>query len=450
MRPAIIRGMDTFDSLREHLESFRRASLGDVELFYSESDSTKVTVRDRKVDSVVESRSRGLGVRALRDGRMAFTHTTDLSPGGIEQARDALKDFLDVTEPDEHNHFALPADYAPDDLELADAGARNADTLIERALAMAEAALAVDDIALAETTASAGSSRAYLLNSLGVEASEEGTGYRMFAEAHAHKGDLKETAYSYCAARHSSGLFAPARIGTEAGEWARDRLGAEPLKSAKRPVVFMPMAAGMMLDYYAAALNGEMINLGASYMVGKLGEKIGSELVRIVEDPLMVRGLESTRWDGEGVPARRKDVLAGGTLNACFHNLYSAAKAGATPGGNASRGGYTAVPRIGAFNLHIANGDTQPEELLSGISDGLLVYSLMGHGPDMASGTFSSGASGWHIADGKIAGPVSKVTIAGDMLQILADIDGVGNDLDLARPYSSPTLRVREMSVSGT
>ncbi len=442
--------MSTLDTLREHLENFRKANLGDVELFYGEAESTKATVREHKVDNVVESRSRGLGVRALRDGRMAFTHTTDLSADGIAQARDALAAFLDVTEPDEHNHFAEPADYASDELELSDGGARDADSLIERAREMAEAALAIDTIALAETTASGGRSRAWLINSLGVEATEESTGYRIFAEAHAHRNDLKETAYSYCAARHSSDLFKPARIGAEAGQWARDRLGAEPLPSRERPVVFMPIAAATMLDYYAAALNGEMINLGATFMVGKLGEKIGSELVRILEDPLMVRGVESTRWDGEGVPTRKKAVLAGGTLNACFHNLYSAAKAGVTSGGNASRGGYTAVPRIGAFNLHIANGATPPEELLSGISDGFLVYSLLGHGPDMASGTFSSGASGWRIENGEIAEPVSKVTIAGGMLEILAAIEGVGDDLDLSRPYSSPTLRVRKMSVSGT
>jgi len=442
--------MDTPDTLREHLATFSQANLGDVELFYAESDSTKVTVRDRKVDSVVDSRSRGLGVRALRDGRMAFTHTTDLSPGGISHARDALKNFLDVTEPDEHNHFATPADYALDDLQLADSGAHGADTLIDRARAMAEAALEIDSIALAETSASAVRSRAHLLNSLGVEASESGTGYRMLAEAHAHRDDLKETAYSYCAARHASDLFAPARIGGEAGKYARDRLGAKPLESAKRPVVFMPQAAGTMLDYYAAALNGEMINLGASFMVGKLGEKIGSELVNIVEDPLMVRGMASTRWDGEGVPTLKKHVLAGGTLNACFHNLYSAAKAGAVSGGNASRGGYTSVPRICAFNLHIANGATPAAELLSGIADGLLVYTLLGHPPDMASGIFSNGASGWRIVDGKIAEPVGKVTIAGGMLDILSDVEGVGDDLDLARPYSSPSLRIREMSVSGT
>lgn len=442
--------MSTLDTLREHLATFRQANLGEIELFYSEADSTKVTVRDRKVDSVVESRSRGLGVRALRDGRMAFTHTTDLSPDGIAQARDTLAAFLDVTEPDEHNHFAEPADYAADVLELSDDGARDADTLIARAREMAEAALAIDPIALAETTASGSSSHAWLLNSLGVEAAEADTGYQMFAEAHAHRDDLKEVAYSYCAARHATDLFDPARIGAEAGQWARDRLGAEPLPSRERPVVFMPIAAATMLDYYAAALNGEMINLGASFMVGKLGEKIASDLIRIVEDPLMVRGVESTRWDGEGVPTRKKEVLAGGTLNACFHNLYSACKAGVTSGGNASRGGYTAVPRIGAFNLHIENGATPLSELLSGITDGFLVYSLMGHGPDMASGTFSSGASGWRIVDGKIAEPVSKVTIAGGMLDILADIEGVGNDLDLTRPYSSPTLRVRQMSVSGT
>jgi PmbA protein len=74
----------------------------------------------------------------------------------------------------------------------------------------------------------------------------------------------------------------------------------------------------------------------------------------------------------------------------------------------------------------------------------------MGHGPDMSTGVLSMGASGWEIKGGKVGKPVSKVTIAGNMIDIFKGIDAVGNDLDLARPYRTPTFRVAKMSVSGT
>jgi PmbA protein len=442
--------MLTNDQLHDYLELLGRAGLGDVELYYVESESTRASVRDRKVENVVQSLSRGLGIRALKDGRLAFTHTTDLSPAGIDAAAVNLAAFQSVTEPDEHNCFAEPAPPAGMALDSSDGGTADAAKLAEYARGMAEYALSVANVSLAETRADARHSRVRLLSTRGVDLSHEGTMYEALTKAHAHKDDLKEVAYSYASARHFEDLYAPCRIGNEAGEWARDRLGADALPTGDRPVVFMPMAGGSMVEYLTGALNGEMVNMGVTFMVGKLGETIASPLVQLIEDPLMKRGVETAPWDGEGTPTMRKHVVDAGKLKTYFHNIKSASKAGAVSTANAARGGFSSLPGIGSLGLFMENGKTPVDKLIGEVEDGLLVYMMMGHGPDMSTGVLSMGASGWEIKGGKAGKPVSKVTIAGNMIDIFKGIDAVGNDLDLARPYRTPTFRVAKMSVSGT
>jgi PmbA protein len=442
--------MSTLKNLQSLLESFRTATIEQAEFMYVESRSIRVAARDRKIENIQESRSRGLGIRALGGGRMAFTYTNDLSAESLHAARRILEETLAVSEPDEHHALASPADTAQAELELSDDGQPDVTALKERVRTVEAAGLAVEGIAKVEATAEASTATAFLLNTNGVVCTENSTRYGQAASAHAHKNGLKEVAWSHNSTRHQSDLMPPEGIGREAALWSTGLLGSTPLPSKERPVVFLPQAAEQMLGYYAAALDGEMVNLGATFMVGKVGERVGSELANIVEVPHLRRGAEATLWDGEGVPTRSKDVVQGGVLKCYFHNLYSAHKSGAEPQGNATRGGYSSLPGIGSFNLHVSNGQTPFEELIADIDDGLLVYYIMGHGPDMASGTFSAGVKGWHIENGKVAKPVGQVTVSGSMLDLLGDLECVADDLDLMRPYSSPSLRIKKMAVSGT
>ena len=442
--------MDSSPLLRQLLAGLETPELGELELFLAECETTTVTLRERKVESLVGSFSRGLGARALKDGKLAFTHTADLSPSGIAQVRRTLADFLAAAEPDEHNQLAPPQGLEPVELDLSDRCGLTAGELEQQARAMAEAALAVEEVERVEAVASAQRSRRWILNTLGMERAHEGTVFSLIVEAHARRGELRETAHSFSSSRHLSGLYPPVRIGTEAAEWARSLLGGRPLPSGESTVVFAPEAAGMLLGYLGSALDGDWVNLGATYLVGKLGESIASALVSIVDDPLRPRGLRSTLWDGEGVPTQRKCVVRAGVLQSYFHNLHSAHRAGVASTGNASRAGYSSPPAIGGFNFFIENGTTPREVLTAEVGEGLLVHRLLGHGPNLASGLLSTGAVGWRIAGGRIAEPVSQVTLTGNLLDILGAIDGVGDDLDTARPYSSPSLRVRALSISGT
>jgi PmbA protein len=127
---------------------------------------------------------------------------------------------------------------------------------------------------------------------------------------------------------------------------------------------------------------------------------------------------------------------------------YAARKIGARPTGTARRG-VGGGPAVGASNLYLEAGRTSPEEIIAGVDAGLYVTDLIGMGVDLVSGDYSQGAAGHWIEGGRLAYPVHEVTIAGNLKQMLVDIDAVGDDLLFRNAVAAPTLRLRRMTVSG-
>jgi len=289
----------------------------------------------------------------------------------------------------------------------------------------------------------------WLANSHEVDLGSTHTSYTMSVDAIAEDSGGSQVASSFSMARQCRELLPSRQLGEEAATWAVSLLGGASVESGERPVVLTPPAAGQMLAFIKDALDGERVRQGASFLAQKLDTQMASELLNLEEDPFLPASTGSALWDGEGVPTQRKRVIERGVLKHYLHTLRSSHRAGVGPTGNAKRPGYSSLPTIGTYNLHIVNGETAVAELLDGIDEGLLVHDLTEAGLDSDSGIFSAGARGWRISDGKVAEPFSKVTVAGGMLDLLHVIDGVGDDLDLTRPFYSPTIRIGKMTVYG-
>jgi PmbA protein len=161
------------------------------------------------------------------------------------------------------------------------------------------------------------------------------------------------------------------------------------------------------------------------------------------------RGLATAPFDGEGVPTRRTPILDKGVLSGFLYDAFTARKAKARTTGNASRG-YNALPSIGATNLYLEAGTKSPEELLREVDSGFYVTALLGQGTDPVTGELSAGANGLWIEKGELTHPVQEVTVAGNLLQMLQDVDGIGSDLQFrGGSVGAPTVRFRQLTVSG-
>ena len=252
----------------------------------------------------------------------------------------------------------------------------------------------------------------------------------------------------YTISRSLAALESPESVGRRAAERALGRLGAVKVETTRVPVVLEPRTARTLLDNLFEAVNGDSIYRHASFLAGKLGQAVAAPGVTVVDDGRMPGGFGSSPFDDEGVPTRRTPVIEQGVLRNFLLNSYTARKLGLKTTGNASRG-LAGNPGIGPGNFYLQPGPYRPDEILASVQEGLYVTELIGFGVNLVTGDYSRGAAGMWIRDGKLTFPVHEVTIAGNLGDMLKDMEMIGSDLEFRGAIAAPTLKILEMTVGG-
>jgi PmbA protein len=214
-------------------------------------------------------------------------------------------------------------------------------------------------------------------------------------------------------------------------------------------VIFHPDVAGALLGGIIGAINGERVLQGASFLAKKVDQKIASDLVTLIDDGLLPKGLSSSPFDGEGVSTQKRTIVGRGVLKGFLYNAIVAQRAGVKSTGNGSRGGFTGLPGIGPHNFYLAAGTSKPEDIVRATKTGLWLREVTGYGINPVNGHFSGGAAGFWVENGRVAFPVKGLTVAGTAEEMLLGIDLVGDDLDLNRGTTAPTFRVKVLQVGG-
>jgi PmbA protein len=257
-----------------------------------------------------------------------------------------------------------------------------------------------------------------------------------------------ERDYWHTVGRRPAALESPQHVGRTAARRALRRLKARKVATQKVPIVLEPRTARSLLSDIYQAVAGDAVYRKASFLADRLGDAVASKLVTVIDDGTLPGLFGSSPFDDEGVPTRRTVVLEQGVLKSYLLNSYSARKLGLATTGNASRG-LTGNAGVGHTNLFLEPGPQPPEEILRSIPKGFYVTELIGSGVNIVTGDFSQGAAGLWIDRGELAYPVSEVTIAGNLKQMLADIAAVGSDLEFRGSIAAPTVLIAEMTVSG-
>jgi PmbA protein len=195
-------------------------------------------------------------------------------------------------------------------------------------------------------------------------------------------------------------------------------------------------------------VNGDSIYRGASFLAGKLGEKVAGENVTVVDDGTMPGGFGTSPFDGEGVKSRRTVVIDKGVLKSYLLNTYTAKKLNMKTTGNASRG-LAGTPGIGVGNFYLEAGERNPDQIIGDVKEGLYVTEFLGFGVNLVTGDFSRGASGMWISGGQLAFPVEEITVAGNLKDMLNSISEIGSDLEFRGSVAAPTVRIDGLTVAG-
>lgn len=429
-----------------------------AECTISEGEEFSASVRMREVESLKEAGSRGAGIRVLigEPGaqRGGSSYTSDLSPEGIRKMVTAALELARITSVDPFAGLPEPGELGKleGDLRLYDEAMEHMSTewKIDQALRAEKAALDFDPRIQLSEGASFDShvGRRVFANSHGFVGSYRTSSCSLSVVPVAKQDGLMERDYWYTSARSAAGLESPESVGRAAAGRALRRLGARKVPTQKVPVIFEPRTARQLLGDIFDAVNGSSIYRHASFLAGKLGEKIGSDAVTIVDDATIPGLFGTTPFDDEGAPSRRTVVIDRGVLTSYLLNTYSARKLNLKTTGNASRG-ITGNAGVGPGNFFLQAGALSPEQIIAGVPAGLYVTELIGGGGNTVTGDYSSGAAGLWIENGKLAYPVSEITIAGNMQQMLQGIDQVGSDLEFRASIAAPMILIREMTISG-
>jgi PmbA protein len=422
-----------------------------AEVFIESDRQLSVEVRNGEVETVEESASHGVGFRVLNQGRMAFAHCNDFNEPALEDTIDRAVQYARITTADDNN--VLPSERGKTEVgPLHDSKIAMISLDDKIALIKQVEKLALKDARITKSAGAAfaeGEGEVFLANSHGLSKSYKGSACTFGVSVVAEKGEQKSSGGEYCSRRFFDDLKPAQEIADKAARDAYEMLDPRMVKTQKAPVIFDPDVARAILGGILTAVNGERVLQGASFLAKKLGEQIAAETITIIDDGTRPKGIASVPFDGEGVPTQKRTIIEKGVLKGFMYNTIVAKRAGVQSTGNASRRGFASLPGIGAHSFYMEAGDTPPEDIVRATKRGLLLKGVTGYGISPVSGNFSGGASGFWIENGRIAFPVKGLTIAGTADEMLNGIDMLGNDLDLKRSFTAPTLRIKEMQIGG-
>ena len=439
-------------SIADELVALARKGGADAaEAAVIESRSTEVSLRDGKLEDIERSESRDAGLRVLLGKRQAGVSFSDLSSDGLQTVVERAIAMARLAPEDPHCGLAEPgqltrnapeialyedAEWSPETLEVLAADAEKAGRDVD-GVTMTESASASHGSAAGAVSASNGFAGGWRRSSMGY-------GAVMIA---ARDGAM-ERDYSYSQARRTADLRSPEDIGREAGERAVARLAPRKLASGRLPVVFDRRISTVFLSSLSGAISGPSVARGVSFLRDKRGEKVFADGIRVIDNPLRDWGMGSRPWDGEGLAVKEWAVIDDGVLTDWFLNLPAARQLGLEPNGCGTRnlGG---PPGAGPSNLHLEAGSASPEDLIGGLSEGLLVTDMFGPSLNPNTGDWSVGVSGFRISGGAVDHPVSEVTVAGNLIEMFARLQPA-NDLLFRHAVNAPSVLIDDLSIGGS
>jgi PmbA protein len=439
------------------VDDARRQGADVAEAVAGEGSHLSTKVRMGEPELVEEAGSRAVGLRVMVGQQVAVTHTSDLSDAGLARLVEDALELARLAQPDP---FAGP----PDPTLLASDGPGPELDLFDPALGDIDAARALGYAKAGEASAFSSDARivnsegstftraagaSILVTSGGFRGGTEGSyGSLVVRPMVQDEGGKNRTGFHWTAKRHLDDMERAEQVGAEAARRTVRKLGARRVPTQEAPVVFDPDAGRSILGLLGSCVMGSSIWRRSSYLVDRLETRVASDLVTVVDDPLIPRAPGSRPHDGEGLPSRRNMVVERGVLRTYLCDTYSARKLGGESTASASRGSSGGVgPSTSNFVLQ--PGSMGRDALLQGTPSGLYVTEMMGFGFNAVTGDFSRGASGFWIEGGELTHPVSEVTISLNLNDILSRIDAVADDLDLRTATAAPTFRVSAMTIAG-
>ncbi len=421
-------------------------SLGanEASVSFAVGEGFSVTARNRAIETVQDYKDQSFSVTVYLDKSVGSASSNNLSESAIKTTIDKAFSLSSLTARDDCNGLADKERMATSAMDLDlyfpwDLDIKKAETM---AIECEASALEYDDKVINSEGATVGSyvNQSLYANSHGFSGETKSTGHSISCTAIASDNGLMEMDYDYTSARHYKDLQDHKEIGSLAAKQALDHLGSKKIKTTKAPVVFSPRVSSSLISHLMTAISGSSLYRNASFLVDSKDKKICPEFISIREEPHLKRGFSSCYFDAEGVETVPRCIVENGVLKGYLLSSYSARRLGLDTTGNAG----------GHHNLIVEpTADENLESMIKNIDSGFLVTGLIGYGVNIVNGDYSRGANGFWIENGEIAYPVSEVTVAGNLKDMLMRINTIGNDPEKKGSIFSGSILIDDLMIAG-
>lgn len=440
----------TLELLQDVLKKAKGFGATSADVVLSDSSSVSVNRRIGKPESIQRSEEADIGLRVFVGKKSAIVSSSDRAPEALSQMAERAVAMAKNVPEDPHAGIADPSEIAKifPALDLYDPQELSMEKMNDYADRTENAAREIKGVTNSDGAEFAyGKDISYYVASNGFVGSYASSGFSLSVSVIAGKDTGMETDYDFDSKIFLSDLATPEEIGRNAGERAVRALNPKKGQTKQVPVVFDRRIAGGLIGSLAGAISGVAVARGTTMLKDKLGQQIFSSDITIMDDPFLKRGHRSHPFDGEGLAPQKRAIIDKGMLTGWLLDLSSARQLGLKSTGNAGRGsGSPPSPR--AANFYMQPGKVSFDELIKDIDSGFFVTQTIGGSANVITGDYSRGARGFWIEKGRIAYPVSEMTIAGnlkDMWHVLTP----ANDLQLKYGVDAPSIRIDGMIVAG-
>lgn len=426
------------------------AGADEAEAYAAAGKTVEVELQKNDIQIAKSMTNDGLGIRVFKDGSLGFAFANSFGERDIAESVERAVGIAAAAPADEHNGLPEPTRLEPVD-GILDPAADDfgVDSAVEQSMMMLRAAREVDCRVMVDAGGLLAQHGAKAIaSSTGVRALEAGSLYYCMIMGMATEGEVVSSFdYQFSSSRRASGID-PARVARTFAENVISTLGAVKGESFKGPVILSPKAAAEILAYpIGAAARASSIQRDTSKFAGKLGKKVASELLTIVDDATLEDGLSTTSFDREGMAPEVLPIIERGVLKNLLYDAYTARKDGRSSNGHAG-GGAGSVPSVGTTNVVWSAGETALEDMVSGVDRGLLVTRFSGN-VDPVSGDFSGSVKGGRmIRGGRLAESLCGTMIAGNTFELLPGVSAVSVERERLFNDELPHVRLDGVAIS--
>lgn len=416
----------------------------DWEIYIADSELIEVESKNDVLNFAKEEIESGVGIRILKDNKMGFAYTTDLDkiPQTVQKALDNAK----LNKEDENYEFSYEQDVkevkGTYDKKYDDISLDECCEFLENIIARTKD----NGCGITSTGFSASKGEELILNSNGVSIYDKYTGFYGGLSTYVEKDGQFVTAYDYNSSRFLDLEYE--KLTDDVCKLALDSLNPKPIETRDCDVVLDYYAASGLLSTFIQGFNGENVIRGRSILHDRIGEEITNSNLSIIDNPLLEKGMGSSKADGEGTASKKTVLVEDGVLKSFLYDIYNANKAGCESTSNGYRSSYFSTPGVSPSNIELKFKNTLG---LDEIESGIITTSVLGaHTANPISGDFSVEVNNaFTIENGEIADGIKKAMISGNIYDLMKNCNGIKSEIKQKGSFIIPKILVHDLKVIG-